>query len=76
MLNFSHQTRVFLCTQPVDLRKSFRGLCPRRLAQDRRGMRGQPRKWDCTIAMIFYHCVVLSSPLDLAVSWTNFPATN
>jgi transposase len=27
MLNFSHQTRVFLCTQPVDLRKSFRGLC-------------------------------------------------
>lgn len=26
MLNFSHQTRVFLCTQPVDLRKSFRGL--------------------------------------------------
>jgi transposase len=27
MLNFSYQTRVFLCTQPVDLRKSFRGLC-------------------------------------------------
>jgi hypothetical protein len=26
MLNFSHQTRVFLCTRPVDLRKSFRGL--------------------------------------------------
>lgn len=26
MLNFSHQTRVFLCMQPVDLRKSFRGL--------------------------------------------------
>lgn len=26
MLNFSHQTRVFLCTQPVDLRRSFRGL--------------------------------------------------
>lgn len=27
MLNFSHQTRVFLCTSPVDMRKSFRGLC-------------------------------------------------
>lgn len=27
MLNLSHQTRVFLCTQPVDMRKSFRGLC-------------------------------------------------
>ena len=27
MLNFSHQTRVFLCTTPVDMRKSFRGLC-------------------------------------------------
>ena len=32
MLNFSYQTRVFLCTQPVDLRKSFRGLCLRRIA--------------------------------------------
>ena len=27
MLNFSHQTRVFLFTDPVDMRKSFRGLC-------------------------------------------------
>ena len=27
MLNFSHQTRVFLCTSAVDMRKSFRGLC-------------------------------------------------
>jgi len=27
MLNFSHQTRVFLCSSPVDMRKSFRGLC-------------------------------------------------
>lgn len=27
MLNFSHQTRVFLCSTPVDMRKSFRGLC-------------------------------------------------
>ncbi|MEO2031363.1 MAG: IS66 family insertion sequence element accessory protein TnpB [Planctomycetaceae bacterium] len=27
MLNFSHQTRVFLCATPVDMRKSFRGLC-------------------------------------------------
>ena len=27
MLNFSHATRVFLCTSPVDMRKSFRGLC-------------------------------------------------
>ncbi len=27
MLNFSHQTRIFLCTSPVDMRKSFRGLC-------------------------------------------------
>ena len=27
MLNFSHQTRVFLCASPVDMRKSFRGLC-------------------------------------------------
>jgi len=27
MLNFSHQTRIFLCTTPVDMRKSFRGLC-------------------------------------------------
>jgi len=26
-LNFSHQTRVFLFTEPVDMRKSFRGLC-------------------------------------------------
>ena len=27
MLNLSHQTRVFLCLTPVDMRKSFRGLC-------------------------------------------------
>ena len=27
MLNFTHQTRVFLFTDPVDMRKSFRGLC-------------------------------------------------
>jgi len=27
MLNFSHQTRVFLFMDPVDMRKSFRGLC-------------------------------------------------
>jgi len=27
MLNFSHRTRVFLFTEPVDMRKSFRGLC-------------------------------------------------
>ena len=27
MLNLSHQTRVFLFTEPVDMRKSFRGLC-------------------------------------------------
>ena len=26
-LNLSHQTRVFLFTEPVDMRKSFRGLC-------------------------------------------------
>ena len=27
MLNFSQQTRVFLFRDPVDMRKSFRGLC-------------------------------------------------
>lgn len=27
MLNFTHQTRVFFCTSPVDMRRSFRGLC-------------------------------------------------
>ena len=27
MLNLSHQTRVFLFLKPVDMRKSFRGLC-------------------------------------------------
>lgn len=27
MLNLTHQTRVFLFTEPVDMRKSFRGLC-------------------------------------------------
>ncbi len=27
MLNLSHQTRVFLFLDPVDMRKSFRGLC-------------------------------------------------
>ena len=27
MLNFNHRTRVFLFVEPVDMRKSFRGLC-------------------------------------------------
>lgn len=27
MLNFLHSTRVFLFSMPVDMRKSFRGLC-------------------------------------------------
>ena len=27
MLNLNHQTRVFLFRKPVDMRKSFRGLC-------------------------------------------------
>lgn len=27
MLNFSHDTRVFLFMEAVDMRKSFRGLC-------------------------------------------------
>lgn len=27
MLNLAHQTRIFLCAAPVDMRKSFRGLC-------------------------------------------------
>lgn len=27
MLNWTHQARVFLFLEPVDMRKSFRGLC-------------------------------------------------
>jgi transposase len=27
VLNLTHQTRVFLFLEPVDMRKSFRGLC-------------------------------------------------
>jgi transposase len=27
VLNLTHQTRVFLFVEPVDMRKSFRGLC-------------------------------------------------
>jgi transposase len=27
MLSVSHETRVFVFREPVDMRKSFRGLC-------------------------------------------------